>query len=296
MSSPGSSRHQPGRAALWMIGAIVAFSSMAVSGRAVSAELDTFETMMYRSFIGVIVVVSGAAILGRLRDIAPRRLGLHLLRNTCHFTGQNLWFAALTLIPLAQLFALEFTSPIWVMVLAVLILGERVTKVRITAIALGFAGALIVAQPGTGGDPLGLALAAASALGFAGSIVLTKVLTETETTVSILFWLTIMQSVMGMIAAGFDGEVALPSLSILPFVVAIGVAGIVAHLCLTQALSIAPAIIVVPMDFLRLPAIAIVGAIFYAEPLNMAVFLGAGLILAANMINLTSQGKSDTDL
>ena len=287
---------QPGRAALWMTGAIVAFSSMAVSGRAVAAELDTFETMMFRSFIGIVIVVVGAGVLGRLDEIHPRRLGLHLLRNLCHFTGQNLWFAALALIPMAQLFALEFTSPIWVMVLAVIILNERLTRVRMLAIAMGFLGALIVARPGGGGDPQGLLLAASSAIGFAGSIVLTKLLTRTETTTSILFWLTVMQAGMGIVAVGYDGDVAIPSLSILPYVVAIGIAGIVAHLCLTQALTIAPAILVVPMDFLRLPAIAIVGALFYGEALSLWVFLGAALILAANLLNMVWQSRSDTDL
>ncbi len=289
MSSPGSTDARPGIAAIWMVGAIVAFSSMAVSGRQVATELDTFETMMYRSFVGIVIVLVGGAALGRLGDIAPCRLGVHLFRNLCHFSGQNLWFAALTLIPLAQLFALEFTSPIWVIVLAVLLLGERLTWVQIAAVALGFVGAIIVAQPGGGGDALGRILAAASAIGFAGSIVLTKLLTRTETTISILFWLTVMQAGMGMIAVGYDGDVALPSMSILPYVIAIGIAGIVAHLCLTQALQIAPAILVVPMDFLRLPAIAIVGAMFYGEPLSWPVFLGAFLILSANLLNVSVQ-------
>lgn len=290
MSSPGSA-NQAGRAALWMTGAIAAFSSMAVAGRAVSPHLDTFEIMMYRSFIGIVLVVSIGAALGRLPDIAPRRLGLHLARNTCHFTGQNLWFYALTLIPLAQLFALEFTSPIWVMILAALILGEKLTRVRVLAVALGFLGALIVANPGGQSDGLGLALAAASAIGFAGSIVLTKVLTRTETTISILFWLTVMQAGMGLVAAGYDGTIALPPPNVLPWVILIGAAGLFAHLCLTRALTIAPAVLVVPMDFLRLPAIAVVGAVFYNEPLDALVFLGAGLIFAANFLNVWADSR-----
>lgn len=286
MSSTGSTEARPGLAALWMTGAIVAFSSMAVSGRAVAVELDTFETMMYRSFVGIFLVITIGGAMGRTGEISRRNLPLHLARNACHFTGQNLWFAALTLIPLAQLFALEFTSPIWVIVLAALLLGERLNATRIAAVGLGFVGALIVAQPGGGGDATGLFLAAASALGFAGSIVLTKLLTRTETTMSILFWLTVMQAVMGILAAGFDGDIARPSLAIAPYVVAIGIAGLVAHLCLTQALSVAPASVVVPMDFLRLPAIALVGALIYAEPLSWPVFAGAALIFAGNFLNI----------
>lgn len=290
MSSP-SSISATLRAVLWMTGAILAFSSMAVTGRLVLDELDTFETMMYRSLTGIVLVLVIGGLMGQLGQIAPRRLGLHVLRNLCHFSGQNLWFYALTLIPLAQLFALEFTSPIWVMILAVFVLRERLTRRRLGAVALGFLGALIVAQPGGGGDPLGLSLAALSALGFAGSIVLTKLLTKTETTVSILFWLTVLQAIMGVIASGYDGDIARPSLSILPFVLIIGTAGLFAHLCLTRALAIAPAVVVVPMDFLRLPAIAVVGALFYSEPLEALVFLGAALIFAGNFLNVWAESR-----
>ena len=291
MSTPGSTS-QAGLAAIWMTGAILAFSSMAVAGRAVAPHLDTFEIMMYRSFIGSVLVVVIGGALGRLVDIAPRRLGLHLARNTCHFTGQNLWFYALTLIPLAQLFALEFTSPIWVMILAALLLGEKLTRIRVLAVALGFAGALIVANPGGESNGLGLTLAAASAIGFAGSIVLTKLLTRTETTMSILFWLTVMQAGMGLVAAGHDGAITWPPLIVWPWVILIGAAGLFAHLCLTRALTIAPAVLVVPMDFLRLPAIAIVGARFYGEALNPLVFAGALLIFAANFMNVWADRRA----
>ncbi len=208
------------------------------------------------------------------------------MRNLAHFTGQNLWFSALSLITLAQVFALEFTSPIWVVVLAVLFLGERLTGHAFLAVRLGFLGAIAVARPGAGGDPLGLTLAARSAIGFAGSIVSTKMLTRTETIFGILFWLTVMQAIMGMVATGWDGDVAWPSTAAWPWVALIGCAGLLAHTCLTNALAVAPATVVVPMDFLRLPVIAVVGAMFYDEPLDFWVFLGAALIFGGNYANM----------
>ena len=288
MSFPGFTEPEarPGLAALWMLGAIGAFSAMAVAGRAVADDLDTFEIMMFRSAIGLVLVVVLGGALGKLGEVAPRRLGLHFLRNLSHFTGQNLWFYALTMIPLAQLFALEFTSPIWVLLLATLLLGERLTRVRLAAVVLGFVGALVVAQPGTGGDPVGLLTATAAAVGFAGSIVLTKILTRTETTTSILFWLTLMQLGLGIVTAGWDGDIAWPPVAIWPWLALIGAAGLFAHLCLTTALGLAPATVVVPMDFLRLPAIAVIGALVYGEPLSLQVFLGAGLIFTANYLNI----------
>ena len=135
------------RAALWMLGAVVSFSTMAVAGRIVSFELDTFEIMLYRSVIGFGLLVGAAWIGGTLRQVTRRTPQLQLMRNLFHFAGQNLWFHAITLIPLAQVFALEFTSPLWVLVLSPLFLGERLTRMRILAAMIGFAGILIVARP-----------------------------------------------------------------------------------------------------------------------------------------------------
>ena len=274
------------KAALWMIGAILSFSSMAVAGRAVSFELDTFEIMMYRSFVGVLIVITVASIAGTLHQVTRDRLGLHLFRNMAHFAGQNLWFYAITVVPLAQVFALEFTSPIWVLVLSPLILGERLTPMRALAALLGFIGILIVARPGVGTFSFGLVAAALSAIGFAFSIMLTKRLTRTATITCILFYLTTMQAAFGILFAGADLDIALPSAQSLPWLILIGCAGLLAHFCLTTALSIAPATVVVPIDFVRLPAIAVVGMLFYNEPLDILVLLGAVLIFGGNYLNI----------
>ncbi|MGI1663296.1 DMT family transporter [Palleronia sp. KMU-117] len=282
---------RPGLAALWMTGAIVSFSLMAVAGRAVSGELDTFEIMMYRSFVGVVLVIGVAGLLGRLGEVTTRDLHVHGVRNLFHFTGQNLWFWAITMIPLAQVFALEFTSPIWVTLLAPLVLGERLTRMRLLAAVLGFLGILMVARPGAGDLSPGVTAAAASALCFAGSILLTKRLTRTETITCILVWLTVMQAGLGLLTAGWDGDIALPSSRTAPWLLAIGCAGLMAHLCLTNALSVAPASVVVPMDFARLPAIAVIGMLLYGEPLDAWVVLGALVIFGANYLNIWTETR-----
>lgn len=274
------------RAALWMSGAILSLSVMAVAGRAAAYDLDTFEIMLYRSVLGLVIVLVVAGAMGRLPEIRATKLGLHAVRNLAHFTGQNLWFYAITVIPLAQVFALEFSSPLWVLLLSPLILGERLTPPRALAGAIGFLGVLIVARPSPETLNPGVISAALSAIGFALSVILTKRLTRTETITGILFWLVAMQGVMGLIAAGWDGDIAWPGArSALPLV-AIGVGGLVAHLCLTIALSIAPATVVVPIDFVRLPAIAIVGALFYNEAIDIWVFVGAVVIFGANYFNI----------
>lgn len=282
---------QPLRAAVWMIGAVVSFTSMAIAGRAVSFELDTFEIMMFRSFIGITIVLVASTLFGTFGQINRQSLGIHFIRNLSHFSGQNLWFYAITVLPLAQVFALEFTLPIWVMFLAVFVLGERLTTPRIVAAFMGFTGVLIVTRPWMAGVSPGIMAAALAALGFAGSAVFTRLLTRTQTITCILFWLTFMQAVFGVVCAGYDGDIALPSAQSWLWIILIGCAGLLAHFCLTKALSLAPASVVVPIDFARLPLIAVVGAVLYHEPIELAVVLGAVIIFAANYYNILSETR-----
>ncbi|SIS88246.1 Permease of the drug/metabolite transporter (DMT) superfamily [Roseivivax lentus] len=284
------------RAAFWMIGAIVSFISMAIAGRAVSFELDTFEIMLFRSVIGIAIVWTAASLSRRRSEIRAQKMGLHGIRNVFHFAGQNAWFYAITVIPLAQVFALEFTSPIWVMLLSPLILGERLTRTRGIAAVAGFIGVLIVTRPSPETFEWGLVFAALAAIGFAGSAVFTRKLTRSESIVSILFWLTVMQAGLGLVCAGFDGDIALPSAESLPWVTLIAAAGLVAHFCLTTALSLAPATVVMPIDFTRLPLIAIVGVLLYAEPLDPFVLLGALVIFAANYFNIWAETRRVTGM
>ena len=282
------------KAALWMIGTIASFSSMAVAGREVASELDTFEIMMYRSLFGVFIVIVVGAAAGTLGQINRQNFGTQVLRNAAHFTGQNLWFYAVTVIPLAQVFALEFTTPLWVIVLSPLLLGERLTPTRAFAAIMGFIGILIVARPDMAGINSGVITAASSAIFFALTIILTKRLTRTQSITCILFYLTTMQLIFGVIAAGYDGDVALPSLTALPFVLLIGAAGLLAHFCITKALSLAPATVVVPIDFIRLPTIAVVGMLLYNEAIDIWVFVGAAVIFAGNYFNLWHETRQKT--
>ncbi|NHM19191.1 DMT family transporter [Tritonibacter mobilis] len=276
------------RAAIWMIGAILSFSAMAIAGREASLSLDTFEIMMYRSFVGVVVVAAAITVLRRWHMVSTKRLAQHGLRNMAHFTGQNLWFYAVSVIPLAQVFALEFTSPIWVILLAPLLLGEKLTRMRGIAVTLGFIGILIVARPSPATFNIGLACAAGSAIFFALTNIATKRLTRNESIWSIMFWLTTMQLIMGGIFAGWDFDITLPDAQSLPFILIIGCAGLSAHFCITNALSLAPAALVVPIDFARLPFIALLGWLIYGESVEIWLFVGAALILAGNFINIVS--------
>ena len=279
-----------------MTGSIASFSMMAVAGREVSFALDTFEIMLFRSVVGVIIVAFAAVAFGTWRQINGQQFSLHFARNIMHFIGQNLWFYAVTVIPLAQVFALEFTSPIWVILLSPLLLGERITLIRAAAALMGFIGILVVTRPNMAGINTGVIMAASSAIFFAFTIIFTKRLTRTQSITCILFYLTVLQLGFGLITAGYDGDIALPNAETLPWLVLIGVAGLLGHFCIANALAIAPATVVVPIDFARLPVIAVIGMLAYGEAFDLWVLLGAGIIFTGNYLNIWSETRGSTTL
>lgn len=279
-------------AALWMSGAIVSFASMAVAGREIHAELNTFELMAYRSVIGLVIVCVVIAFsrqgFGQVKTAKP---GLHVLRNLFHFAGQNLWFYGVAVIPLAQLVALEFSNPLWVAMLAPLMLGETMTRARMIGALIGFLGVLVVARPGFAPLEAGHFAGLGAAIGFAMNTIFTKKLMRTDTTLCVLFWMTASQTVMGFALAA-PGGVTMFSLSMTPWIIVVGIAGLTAHYCLTSALGHAPASVVAPMEFVRLPVIATLGMLVYGEPLEVVVFVGGAIILAGNLYNIRAERRS----
>ena len=280
---------QPLKAASWMIGAMVSFSLMAISGRELAPNLNTFEIMFFRSFIGLLIVLIIGFFAGTLRQIKTDRLGLHILRNTAHFTGQNLWFLAVAFIPFSQLFALEFSTPVWVALLAPLFLGEVLTRRRLLSVVIGFSGVLIVARPDLNDLNPAILAAMACAICFACSLMATKKLTTDQSITCILFWLTLMQLGMGVAAVALTGSVSMPQGIDYIWVVTVGIGGLTAHFCITKALALAPAIVVIPLDFLRLPLISLIGFLAYNEAFEWAVVFGAMLILTAVLVNLQAE-------
>lgn len=277
---------------VWMIGTLLSFSTMAIAGRELAGILDTFEVMLYRSIVGVIVMLIVITVLRKWQEVPTQKFGWHALRNVAHFTGQNLWFYAVTVIPLAQVFALEFTSPLWVILLSPFLLGERMTLVRATCAVLGFIGILIVTRPGEMTEVnLGIVTAASCAIFFALTIITTKRLTRTESVACILFYLTIIQLVFGLITAGYDGDIVIPTGLPLVWATLVGIAGLMAHFCYTNALKLAPATVVVPIEFARLPMIALIAWLAYSEVVDPMVFIGAAVIFGANYLNIWTETR-----
>ena len=280
---------QPLKAAVWMIGTMVSFSLMAISGRELAPELNTFEIMFFRSLIGLVLVVTIGTLSRTLHQIKTDRLGLHMLRNTAHFTGQNLWFLAVAFIPFSQVFALEFSTPLWVALLAPVFLGEALTRRRLLSVGIGFSGVLIVARPDFSQLNPAILAAMACAICFACSLMTTKKLTIDQSTTCILFWLTLMQLGMGLVAVVLTGSLSAPQGIDYIWVTTVSICGLTAHFCIARALALAPAIVVIPLDFLRLPLISLIGFLAYNEAFEWAVVFGAMLIFTAVLINLQAE-------
>ena len=290
-----TTKSEPAKAIVWMIGAMLSFSLMAVSGRELATSLNTFEIMLYRSIIGFLIVLVIGYFAKTLGEIKGNRLGLHLFRNFAHFSGQNLWFLAVAYIPFSQLFALEFSTPVWVALLAPLFLGEALTRQRGLAVIMGFAGVLIVARPDINQFDFAIVAAVACAICFAGSMMATKKLTSDQSITCILFWLTLMQLAMGLLATAFIGTITFPEGINITWIVIVGVGGLTAHFCITNALALAPAIIVVPLDFMRLPLISVIGFLAYGEAFDLPILLGAVTIFIAVLLNLKAEKQRQSE-
>ena len=274
------------KAGFWMLGAVFSFSLMAISGRELGGELNSFEIMLWRSLAGIVIVLAFAWQFNTLNQIKFTHLKLHALRNISHFFAQTLWYFAVTQVTLAQLFAFEFTAPLWVALMAPLFLKETFTKRKFLAICAGFSGILIIARPEASGLSIGMLAAIFCAVGFAGSVLTTKLLTRSYSVTCILFWLTIMQFLLSLFFAGIHGDIATPKITSLHWITIISIGGLTAHFCITSALTLAPASVVAPLEFLRLPLIAVVGYFAYDEALSIFVLIGAILIVGANIANL----------
>lgn len=275
-----------------MVGALLSFSVMAVSIRILAGRgMSIFEILAIRATVALIIL--GALMLMRpeLRTAArPRQFGLHLLRNTVHYASQYSWALSLTLLPLAMVFSLEFTMPAWTALLAAWLLHERMSPSRIGVIVLGVIGVLVILRPGIADINPGVFLVLGAAVGYAIVNIATKKLTMTETTFSIIFWMAVIQLPLSLIGSDLTVFLHLDWGYLLP-ALGVGISGTTSHYCLASAFREGDATLVVPIDFMRIPLIAVVGWVFFNETLDIFVFIGASIIIAGVVWNLRAEAN-----
>jgi drug/metabolite transporter (DMT)-like permease len=281
------------KGSLWMVGGVFSLTLMAISGKEISLQIDTFEILFFRSVIGILIVLVVFATKGLFHEINFKQIGTHLKRNIAHFTGQNLWLYALGSITLAEVTSLEFTMPIWIVIFSFFMLNENLNKLRIISIFIGFIGVLIIIRPNIEIINLGVVGAGFSAVAFALTNIYTRKLTKTESTLTIIFFLTSIQLIFGFVTSFIDGKLDLPSSETIPWIVVLGIGGLVAHYCITTALTYAAPSVVAPIDLFRLPLVVLIGIIFYSESGDVYIYVGSLLIVLANWLNIKKANKNE---
>ena len=276
------------RAAFWMAGWLLLMVVIAVAGREATRELTVFQVMALRSFIGLAMLWPLIHHAGGLGAMRSQRLPQHVGRNIVHYAAQYGWFVALSLIPLAQLVAIEFTMPIWSALLAAVLLGERLDRARVGAVVLGLAGVVVIVRPDAANINLGQWIALAAAFGFGISVVLVKSLTRTDAAIVVSFWMLVVQGVIGLLPALAVWR--WPSAAAWGWVMVVAFCGTYSHYCFARAMQLADATVVVPMDFLRVPLTALAGWALYAERVDLLTLVGMAFILTGNGLNLVRAG------
>jgi len=231
-----------------MLGMVGSLSLLAVAARELAPRHDPMELQVMRHAIGLAILLPIVAAR-RFRDVRSGNVRLQIFRNLSHFGATVGWYAAVTLLPLVEVFAIEFTTPVWTALLAVLFLGERLNTGRVAALVLGLAGILIILRPGVTAVGAGEAIMLTAAFGFAIANAATKGLTRTDSVLTILLWMSVIQGAIAIVPGSLSWTpVSAPEI---PWVVIVGITGLGAHLSLTKAMQLADASLVAPASHYR---------------------------------------------
>lgn len=264
--------------ALYMTGAAVCFAVMNLLIRLAAVELSALQIAFFRNFFAFVFMLPWAFRLGA-RSLKTLRLGTHFVRSVVGLAGMLCWFTSVALLPLADAVALNFTAPLFVTIGAALFLGETVRARRWTATAIGFVGTLVILRPGLGTVSL-ISLLPIIAAGFmAVSTLVVKSLSRTESPGTVVLYMNLFMTPISLIPALWVWR--WPSGYVLALMVALGLVAAVAHILLTRAYVKADASAVQPFDYTRLPFVALLGYVFFAEVPDQWLWLGATLIIAA---------------
>ena len=283
-------------ATLWMIGALTSFCLMAIGARELNSQIGVFQILFFRSIVGLLVLLPIIFLSNfsskKSNFLFPKRIKLHLVRNLFHFAGQYGWFLGIGLLPLATVFAIEFTVPFWTIIISYLFLKESITVKKVIAVLLGILGVIVIVQPSLDVAHYASLIVLGAAICYAFSHVATKSLSNTESPITIIFMMCLIQAPLGLLLfiEGWTTPVGIQWL----WLVIIGVTALAAHYCMTKAMQHAEVTFVVTMDMFRLPLISLIGVLLYAEHFSVALILGMLLIIAGNSVNIYSR-KADKD-
>ena len=286
----------PWHATAYALGAIVMFVAMAVCIRALANRLPAGDITFYRAFFGLLLLIPlvfGGGWARARRTLETKRLPLFALRALFTYLAVASYFYALTKVPMAEAISLSTTLPIFMTALAALVLGEAVGMRRWMAVAIGFAGALVIVRPGFAAVSWAALSALGSAALYAAAAIVVKILSRSEPPGRIVFYMNLMVAVLA--AAPVLVDFTPPRWADVPFIVAIGAAGTAAHFFQSNAFKRADASFVAPFDFLRLPLGALCGWIIFDDKVSEWVWLGSALVFAGTLLIARREGARKRD-
>lgn len=264
---------------LLMLVSTLAFTGMQASIRIVASDamnpLPPAEVAFFRNLFGLLALAPLFFRYGPA-PLKTRRIRLHLLRAGLQAGGMLCFFTAVTMIPLAEITALSFSAPLFATVLAIFLLGERVRRRRMTALALGFLGVLVVLRPGAEALSTGALLVLGSSLGWAAAMTMIKSLSRTDSAFALTFYAALFMTPLTFVPAAF--EWTHPTLGQLSWLVVLGSLGTAGHLAFAQALKIAEMSAVLPLDFLRLVWASMIGILVFGEIPTVWSLVGGAMI------------------
>jgi len=270
------------RAVLWMLGAVASFVVMALSVRGLGGTLSVFQILFFRGFVGLPFLLAGILVWrgpAGLRLLRSGNMKLQVARNAIHIVGTLSWIYGLTALPLAMVFAVEFSAPLWSVLLGALVLREYPNRPQQIGVVLGLIGILIILRPGVAGFSWAVMSVLLAAFAYAATYLCTRMLGRTDGVLAILFWMAVLQSPVGFLLSLTDWRPV--PLELAPIILLLALSGTSAHLCLAAALRAAPLARMLPLDYLRLPVIAIIGALFYGEAFDPFILAGGAVVLAS---------------
>lgn len=275
------------RSIFWMIGALTSFCSMAIGARELNNQISIFQVLFSRSIIGLLILLPIILLSKNSNFLFPKRIKLHVVRNLFHFAGQYGWFLGIGLLPLATVFAIEFTVPFWTIIISYIFLKETITIKKVIAVLLGILGIIVIVQPSTEVNHYASLIVLGAAVCYAFSHVSTKSLSNTESPITIIFMMCLIQAPLGLLLfiEGWTTPIGIEWL----WLTIIGVTALSAHYCMTKAMQYAEVTFVVTLDMFRLPLISIIGVLLYSESFSVALILGILFIVAGNSLNTYSR-------
>lgn len=270
----------PGKGLLYMLIATMVLACMHGMVRYLGGDLHPFIVAFYRNLFGLIAILPLVikAGLSGLRTHHPR---LMVIRSVSGIFAMLTWFYGLTKVPTAEATALSFTAALFTALVAYILLGEKMRRHRWLAIFGGFIGVIVVLQPNTENYNPYMLLILVSCVFWGLSVTLVKLLTRTDSTTSIVAWMSILLTIMSLPPALFFWQ--WPDLNQFLLLAVMGVLATLGHLCMTQALSLADTTAVMSIDFMRLIWAALIGAIFFGDAFDIYTWIGASIIFSSGL-------------